>query len=184
METVARKLGVSRNTVSLALRNHPSIPDSTRNRVFKTATELGYRRNPAHGELMSQMRRKGHGSTLATLALFNANTDPHAFREHPTIPAYVRGCGRRASHFDLKEAERNPGLFNAWMTREKPDVIFTLYNSVKHWVEDLGLRVPDDLGMIQLEWREEEPHWAGMNQHNSAEGPKRVRSWIETGGRV
>jgi len=304
METIACKLGVSRNTVSLALRNHPSIPESTRRRVRDAAEESGYRRNPAHGELMSQMRLKGHGSTLAALALFNANPDPKAFEHHPTIPTYVAGCRRRASElgyplnrfwlhepgmdsgrwiqvletrgirgliligfmnrnripeaflpvvdkfpavvtgvrtrdpalsfscvdhhiltlravekslemgyrrpglvldgeidalvehrfssgyvcgqarlprsrrlrpfYDLQEAQNKPEIFRKWFASQKPDVIFTLYNVVKTWVQDLGLRVPDDVGMIQLEWREQEPDWAGMNQHNDITGEAAV----------
>lgn len=96
METIARKVGVSRNAVSLALRNHPSISASTRDRICTVADELGYKRNPAFGELMSQMRRKGYGSIQSTLALFNANRDPQAFARHPTIPEYLKGCKRRA----------------------------------------------------------------------------------------
>jgi len=96
METLARHLGLSRNAVSLALRNDPSIPESTRQRVLEAAKEFGYQRNPAHGELMSQMRRKGHGSTLATLALINCHQEADAFRSHPTIPSYVAGCQARA----------------------------------------------------------------------------------------
>ena len=96
METIAKKVGVSRNAVSLALRNHPSISQATREKILAAAAELGYQRNPAYGELMSQMRLKGHGSTQATLALFNANKNPMAFAEHPTIPLYVEGCRRRA----------------------------------------------------------------------------------------
>lgn len=304
METIARQLGLSRNAVSLALRNDPSIPPATRERIFATAEKLGYRRNPAHGELMSQMRLKGHGSTLATLALFNANRNPRAFTEHPTIPSYVAGCRRRATglgypldsfwlyepgmdadrwkqiletrgirgivligfmkqnripesflpvidrfptvvtgvrtrdpalsfscvdhHFltlhafekalslgyrrpglvldttidslvehrfsagyrcaqecvpasrrlrpflEVAEARENPQRFAAWFRKEKPDVIFTLYNVVRDWVRDLNLKVPEDLGLIQLEWREKEPEWAGMHQHNDISGEAAV----------
>lgn len=95
MATIAKELGISRNAVSLALRNHPSIPNATRDKVRSVAKRLGYQRNPAHGELMSQMRMKGHGKTQATLALFNANRDPKAFTRHPTIPYYVKGCQQR-----------------------------------------------------------------------------------------
>jgi LacI family transcriptional regulator len=34
----------------------------------------------------------------------------------------------------------------------------------------MGLRVPDDVGLVQLEWRENRPEWAGMNQHNDITG--------------
>lgn len=300
METIARQVGVSRNAVSLALRNHPSISEKTRNRILKAAAKLGYQRNPAYGELMSQMRLKGHGSTQATLALFNANRNPNAFKEHPTIPLYVEGCRRRAGElgypldtfwlhrpdtsaerwidiletrgirglimigfmtqnrlpqhllplvehfptvvtgvrtrdpalsfacvdhhilalrafekalelgylrpglvldrvidelvehrfsagyrcgqerlpqkqrlrpfFNVQAAADNPALFKQWLEREQPDVIFTLYNVVKHWLTDLGISVPGDIGLIQLEWRAGHPEWAGMNQHNDLTG--------------
>ena len=39
---IAREVGVSRAAVSLALRNHPSIPAQTRDRITQTAHKLGY----------------------------------------------------------------------------------------------------------------------------------------------
>jgi DNA-binding LacI/PurR family transcriptional regulator len=43
---VARVAGVHATTVSLALRDHPSIPAETRARIRGVAKELGYRRDP------------------------------------------------------------------------------------------------------------------------------------------
>jgi LacI family transcriptional regulator len=43
---VARVAGVHPTTVSLALRDHPSIPATTRARIRGVAKELGYRRDP------------------------------------------------------------------------------------------------------------------------------------------
>lgn len=304
METIARELGLSRNAVSLAFRNDPSIPDATRQRVLETAKELGYQRNPAHGELMSQMRRKGHGSTLATLALVNCHQEKNAFESHPTIPQYVSGCEQRAQALgypldrfwmhepdwrserwcdvldargirglvligmmeqnripagftpvvdrfpsvvtgvrtrepalsfacvdhhiltlqafeqalrygyrrpalvmdpvidalvehrftagyrtaqeqitgrqripffgDVTDARADLSSFQHWLERWKPDVLFSLYAEVRDWVETLGWRVPDDIGLIQLEWREHQPDWAGMDQHNDLTGQAAV----------
>ena len=304
MQTIAERVGVSRNAVSLALRNHPSISAQTREKICKTAAELGYQRNPAYGELMSQMRLRGHGSTQATLALFNANRNPKAFSEHPTIPLYVKGCRRRAAElgypldtfwlhepttdsdrwikiletrgirglvligmmrqnrlpthllplverfpavvtgvrtrdpalsftcvdhhilalraferalelgyrrpglvldrtiddlvenrfsagyqcgqmplpkarqlqpfFDVEAATENPQRFKKWLDREQPDVIFTLYNVVRHWLNDLGYSVPKQMGLVQLEWRDSRPDWAGMDQHNDVTGEAAV----------
>lgn len=300
MEVIAQKVGVSRNAVSLALRNHPSISSDLRARVHAAAEQLGYQRNPAFGELMSQMRRKGHGARQATLALFNAHSDPAALRDHPTIPEYVKGCRRRADllgyaldmfwihdpgidserwiqileargirgllviglmtrnrmpghlralferfpavvtgvrtrdpalsfacvdHHELAlqaveqasalgyrrpalvldpvidqlvegrftagyltgqralaranrlppfhkvtAARQNPALFHRWMKKHRPDVLFTLYNEVRRWAEDGGWKVPRDLGLVQLEWREAQPEWAGLHQHNDLVG--------------
>ncbi|MDW8343724.1 MAG: LacI family DNA-binding transcriptional regulator [Verrucomicrobiae bacterium] len=46
LETVARAAGVHRATVSHSVRNHPSIPQTTRERIAEIARKLGYRPNP------------------------------------------------------------------------------------------------------------------------------------------
>ena len=97
MQHIAEAVGVSKNTVSLALRNDPQIPVSTRRRIEKAAGRLGYRRDPVVGQLMARMRSRKRGPQEA-LALFNANQDRDAFTRHPTIPTYVEGCRRRAEH--------------------------------------------------------------------------------------
>jgi LacI family transcriptional regulator len=97
MSDVARRVGVSKNTVSLALRNDPQIPESTRRRVREAAAELGYTANPVVSELMAELRRGAEAGYKHNFALINANLDRQAFRKHPTIPAYVAGCKRRAA---------------------------------------------------------------------------------------
>jgi LacI family transcriptional regulator len=66
------------------------------------------------------------------------------------------------------------GKFRSWLERHNPDVVFTLYNSVLDWIREAGRRVPQDLGVIQLEWRSSRPEIAGMNQHNSVTGEAAV----------
>lgn len=48
--------GVSRTTISLALRNHPRIPLATRERIQKEAERLGYRQDPVVSTLMNKLR--------------------------------------------------------------------------------------------------------------------------------
>lgn len=97
MTTIAREAGVSKNTVSLALRGDPQIPASTTARIQAIADRLGYRRNPTVAHLMAELRASGQPAARSTLALLNASPDPRAFTSHPTIPTYVRGCERRAA---------------------------------------------------------------------------------------
>ena len=54
---IATKAGVSRTTVSFALRNHPKIPAATAERVRAVADELGYRPNPRVAAIMAHIRR-------------------------------------------------------------------------------------------------------------------------------
>lgn len=74
----------------------------------------------------------------------------------------------------IQEARKNQKLFRDWLEREKPDVIFTLYNEVRDWLELCGKRVPQDMAIIQLEWRENHPEYPGMNQHNDVAGEAAV----------
>ncbi len=300
MADVARRAGVSKNAVSLALRNDPQIPEATRRKIMRLAKQMGYRKDPIVGELMARLRQGGGAAHRLNLALVNANEDPLAFRRHPTIPTYVEGCRRRADqlgcsldgfwlheegrtargftrmlrsrgirglilvgmmdtnrlpawflpvvkefpvvvtgvrtadpalshscvdHYMLtsiamrraiKLGYRRPGLilhdridqlvdqrftagfanaqrllpasgrcaplylkddiekcaprFKRWLQQAQPDVIFTLYNVVVKWIQSLGLRIPEDIGVVQLEWRARHPEIAGMNQHNDVVG--------------
>jgi LacI family transcriptional regulator len=67
-----------------------------------------------------------------------------------------------------------PEMFRSWLKRHRPDVIFTLYNSVFGWLKAAGRKVPEDIGVIQLEWRLSRPDIAGMHQHNLVAGEAAV----------
>jgi DNA-binding LacI/PurR family transcriptional regulator len=54
---LAQALGVSRTTVSEALRDHPRVNPATRARVQAWAKEVGYRFNPLASSILSEVRR-------------------------------------------------------------------------------------------------------------------------------
>jgi DNA-binding LacI/PurR family transcriptional regulator len=58
LRDVARESGFHVTTVSLALREHPSIPEGTRRRIRDVAERLGYEKNPVFYAL-SRFRREG-----------------------------------------------------------------------------------------------------------------------------
>src|SRR3954462_4152229 len=95
MQLIADQVGFSKNTVSLALRDDPSISAETRALIKKTADKLGYRPNAIVSHLIAQLRAGRTARFQAKLALINAHRDPKAFRSHATIPAYVQGCEGR-----------------------------------------------------------------------------------------
>lgn len=304
MGMIAERAGVSKNTVSLALRHDPQIPPETRRRIERIAKTLGYTKNPVVAQLMTELRKAHPAGYRRTLALLNANQDRNAFKDHPTVPAYVEGCRRRAAFHGYKlddfwlhdpklngerlarvlrargirgvlvvglmkenrlperfaslweqqacvvtgvrthhptlpfccvdhhalvleaveqalalgyrrpalvvdelidqlvdgrfssgmwigqqsipasqrlpgfyavEASRNnQAAFKSWFRKHKPDVLFTLYNFVRSWVEAIGLQIPRDIGIIQLERRRGSEDWAGMAQHNDLTGEAAV----------
>ena len=308
LRDIAERVGYSKNTVSLALRGDPQIPEATREKIKTEASRLGYRPNPVVSQLMAELRASQTPRFQAKLALVNANLNKQAFTEHPTIPPYVEGCLRRAEklgysfdkfwlhdpdlkakswmrimrtrnikgiilvglmdqnrlpeHLDpvwkqfptvvtgvrtrnptlsfasvdhhtlalnafekaldlgykrpglimddvidrlverrfsagmmtgqnglplknrvpsflqVREARQKPRLFYDWLQEHKPDVILTLYNSVFKWLEAKRIRVPDDIGVIQLEYRASRPNIAGMDQHNDMTGESAVNMLI------
>lgn len=58
LREIAAKLGVCHATVSLALRNHASLPPATRQRIQAAALEMGYRNNPLVKALLAQVRSR------------------------------------------------------------------------------------------------------------------------------
>mgnify|MGYP000677362227 CR=1 FL=1 len=91
MADIAKAAGVSRNTVSLALRKDRLVAEKTRLKIEAIAREMGYARDPVLGDVMATMRRRKKAGNTRSLALVNAHPDPKAFHNHPTIPVYVSG---------------------------------------------------------------------------------------------
>ncbi len=72
MAAIAEKAGLSKNTVSLALRNDPQIPTATRKRIERIASKLGYTKNPVVAQLMAELRKTQPAGYQRTIALINA----------------------------------------------------------------------------------------------------------------
>ena len=73
LRDIGAKCGLSAAGVSLALRNHRSIPETTRERVRNAATALGYRPDPALAALNHYRRRRtftAPGYVLAYVTCF------------------------------------------------------------------------------------------------------------------
>src|SRR5438045_673838 len=79
LQDIADRAGVSKATVSLALRNHASIPLATRERIQQFAREMDYRPNPLVSALMSFHRATHVGRpthlTLAMIVNFPRSSD-------------------------------------------------------------------------------------------------------------
>ena len=85
-------MGVSQTTVSLALRNHPSIPPKKRQEIRRLAREAGYQVDPALGSVMAQTRR--YATSPVSLALF-IGTDPAFFQSTEPFHQFVAGVEMR-----------------------------------------------------------------------------------------
>jgi DNA-binding LacI/PurR family transcriptional regulator len=102
VRSLARDLGLSRTTVSDALRGAPRVDPHTVQRVQEAARLAGYLRNPLAAALMSELRRS-RGSTfrgvLAAVDLDEPDRPPYAARFHRELAA---GASARAEQLGFK----------------------------------------------------------------------------------
>ncbi len=103
LRQLAQELGLSHTTVSEALRGSPRVKPATRAKVLKVARELGYRRNPLAGALMSEMRRSRAGTFRGVLAVLDLDgPDDRAagpMRYHRELS---KGATKRAEELGFK----------------------------------------------------------------------------------
>ena len=86
---------------------------------------------------------------------------------------------RIPAFFKVREADQDPKIFEEWMKQHQPDCIITLYHRIRGWLEKMRYRIPDEIGLIQLEWREDHSDWAGIHQHNDQVGAAAVSMLIQ-----
>ena len=120
MAVVAKQAGVHPTTVSLALRNHPSLPVSTRKRLQALAAQMGFRRDPALSALVAYRRHTRPVKGTPLLAYVTHWDSRWGWKDHPAHKAFFDGAMRKASplgyqleHFWLGE----PGLTHRRLSR-------------------------------------------------------------------
>jgi DNA-binding LacI/PurR family transcriptional regulator len=103
LRQLAQQLGLSHTTVSEALRGSSRVKPATKAKVMKVAGEMGYRRNPLAGALMSEMRRSRAGTFRGVLAILDmdgpSGRPAGAIRYHTEL---AKGAAQRAEELGFK----------------------------------------------------------------------------------
>jgi LacI family transcriptional regulator len=102
IRALARQLGLSRTTVSEALRGLPRIQPETAKRVCDAAKKAGYRANPMASAVMSQIRRSRAQAFRGGLAAVNIDESDrplHSKRYHDEL---IDGARERAADLGYK----------------------------------------------------------------------------------
>lgn len=99
LRDIAAKLKVSHTTVSLALRNSPSISEARRAEIKQVAEQMGYRPDPMLSSLVHY--RTGHRSAKirSALAWINHWEQPEKLRSFHEFDLYWRGASQVAERF-------------------------------------------------------------------------------------
>jgi len=101
LREIARRARVSHTTVSLSLRNHPSIPEKTRERLRRLADRLGYRSNVLVSALMSQVRQKQHKSAPEVIGFLTGGPSADDWKHHSASVGFYEGARRRAQSLGM-----------------------------------------------------------------------------------
>lgn len=100
LRSIAAEAGVSHTTVSLALRNSPTIPAATRDHIRAIVERLGYSPDPVVSKVMKTLRfqQKG-GRVLGYLTTFGKHA---AWRTHRVYGRVFAGAERRAAELGYR----------------------------------------------------------------------------------
>jgi DNA-binding LacI/PurR family transcriptional regulator len=112
---IARQMSVHHSTVSLALRDHPSIPEATRERIKKAAREIGYRPDPAMAAL-SRLRKVDAKTREVPSIAYVVNNSPEMGFYRMVYPLhFLQGAREQAASlgFDLDLQFLAPGYHDS-----------------------------------------------------------------------
>ncbi len=147
LSDIASAAGVHVTTVSLAMRNHPRIPEGTKARIRQLAEKLGYVPDPMMRALISyraQNRTRRNPPTLAYVTNWKTRWGWKKITAHPDFYAgaesKARQLGFKLDHFWLGE----PGL-----THERLNSIFRARGITGLIIASHGFALGDAL---KLDW--------------------------------
>ena len=165
LSDVAQQAGVHRTTVSLALRNHPSIPAPTRQRLQALAEQMCYKPDPNLRALMvyrSAVRERKNPSTLGYVTNWKTRW---GWKQAPAHAQFYEGANAKAEelgftleHFWLGE----PGLSH----RRLSDILFArgirgvVLASHSDWIDEPVSFDWSHFSAVKIDFL---PHWPRLN---------------------
>lgn len=113
LEHIAQAAGVHKATVSRSLRNHPTIPRETRERIQAIAKRLGYRPNPLVSMYQAQARASRPEKMQAALGWFNDYPNASCWTDFPWLKGYMDGAKSRCETmgYRLQQVDATPNGF-------------------------------------------------------------------------
>ena len=153
LKDIAERAGVSRMTVSCALRNSPRVRKETARHILKIASEMGYAPDPRVATVMAGVRGAKR-KTLEPIAWLNANQNARAYRDYTWLAPYRIGAAERCAELGYKLDEfwlREPGMTDRRMSS------ILLSRGIRGLV--VCPAVLPDITHLRLEWR----HFAAVS---------------------
>lgn len=105
LKDVAAKVGVSKNAVSMAMRNHPRISVARREEIQRVAREMGYVPDPFLSVLAKYRQQKEAVKTQGVIAWLNHWNKPEQLRGYHEFEHYWRGAKLAAKRLGYRLEE-------------------------------------------------------------------------------
>jgi DNA-binding LacI/PurR family transcriptional regulator len=137
---IAKKVGVSRMTVSRALRGISGCAAGTRKKIMAVAQRLGYRPNPFISMYQSSLRTSGLKQLVGLIGWLNDHPSPDAWSNPawPWMKKLYDGAAQRAD-------ELGYGMKSLWLEdidRDTPERNVTRYQQKLHSLAIHGVILP------------------------------------------
>ena len=113
LQDIAKAVGKSNMTVSLALRDHPKISLKTRTEIYATAQRMGYRTDPVIAKLMNHLRTNKTRQLQHTLAYLNHHPNQNIRQYLKDVDSFFNQAKEQALQLGYKLEEfwtHEPGL--------------------------------------------------------------------------
>lgn len=137
---IAKQMGVSHGTVSMALRNDPRVAAETGEKVRRYAEKAGYRPDPMLEALAYHRRSKAVRSVKARVAWIHAEDDTGRLLPRPEFAGYWKGANVAAEKwgFWIEEFRMGPGvtadrLHRMLKARRIRGILLPPYSRQPHW---------------------------------------------------
>lgn len=99
---IAKKAGYHPTTISMALRNHPRLPEATTKKIQELAKEMGYQPDPALGALVAYRRNSSPKQQAAPLAYVTKWDTEWGWKGTHTHLSFYEGAVERATQLGYK----------------------------------------------------------------------------------
>src|SRR5882757_1871649 len=102
---IAKRVGVAKTTVSMALRESHQVSYARRQEIQRVAKEMGYVPDPFLSGLAAHSRERVSAKNHGVLAWFNHWKDPKRLLQFKEFKGYLRGAREAATRFGYRVDE-------------------------------------------------------------------------------
>lgn len=99
---IAKRLGLSKTAVSMALRDHHRISSERRRQIKRVAKEMGFVPDPFLSALAAHRRQRVSAKAQGVLAWINHWTNPKKLRQFNEFDLYWKGASETAGKFGYR----------------------------------------------------------------------------------